>query len=60
MDNQSLISGYTSYADAEEIVPAAEAPAATWTTVTTSSQACISAASAVSAVSIDNTFDHSC
>ncbi|GAB3644432.1 hypothetical protein GCM10028832_32940 [Streptomyces sparsus] len=59
MNTQSLISGYSAYADADEIVPAAEAPAAT-TTVTTSSQACISAASAISAVSIDNTFDHSC
>ncbi|MFC8074762.1 LxmA leader domain family RiPP [Streptomyces sp. NPDC057137] len=60
MNTQSLISGYTSYAEAEEIVPAAEAPGLIITTVTTSSQACISAISAVSAVSIDNTFDHSC
>lgn len=59
MNTQSLISGYSAYADADEIVPAVEAPAAT-TTVTTSSQACISAASAISAVSVDNTFDHSC
>ncbi|MEU1807249.1 LxmA leader domain family RiPP [Streptomyces sp. NPDC019937] len=59
MNTQSLISGYSAYADADEIVPAVEAPGAT-ITITTSSQACISAASAVSAVSIDNTFDHSC
>ncbi|EST23248.1 MULTISPECIES: LxmA leader domain family RiPP [Streptomyces] len=59
MNTQSLISGYTSYADADELVPAVDAPAAT-VTITTSSAACISAASAISAVSIDNTFDHSC
>ncbi|MEV8424201.1 LxmA leader domain family RiPP [Streptomyces niveus] len=59
MNTQSLISGYTSYADADELVPAVDAPAAT-ITITTSSAACISAASAISAVSIDNTFDHSC
>ncbi|MEV8289543.1 LxmA leader domain family RiPP [Streptomyces niveus] len=59
MNTQSLISGYTSYAEADELVPAVDAPAAT-VTITTSSAACISAASAISAVSIDNTFDHSC
>ncbi|MFJ7078673.1 LxmA leader domain family RiPP [Streptomyces sp. NPDC098781] len=59
MNTQSLISGYSAYAAADEIVPAVEAPGAT-PTITTSSAACISAASAVSAVSVDNTFDHSC
>ncbi|MFD5898120.1 MULTISPECIES: LxmA leader domain family RiPP [unclassified Streptomyces] len=60
MNTQSLIAGYTSYADADELVPAVEAPGATITVTVTSSAACISAASAISAVSIDNTFDHSC
>ncbi|GGJ88860.1 hypothetical protein GCM10011583_20300 [Streptomyces camponoticapitis] len=60
MNTQSLISGYTSYADADELVPAVDAPGGTITVTVTSSQACISAASAISAVSIDNTFDHSC
>ncbi|WP_330175740.1 LxmA leader domain family RiPP [Streptomyces sp. NBC_01498] len=60
MNTQSLIGGYTSYAEAEEIVPAVEAPGLIITITVTSSQACISAASAISAVSIDNTFDHSC
>lgn len=60
MNSQSLIAGYASYAEADELVAAMEAPGATITVTVTSSQACISGASALSAISIDNTFDHSC
>ncbi|MCX4882367.1 LxmA leader domain family RiPP [Streptomyces sp. NBC_00847] len=60
MDSKALVGGYAAYASAEEIVAGAEAPAASITITVTSSQACISAASAISAVSVDNTFDHGC
>lgn len=60
MNAQAFISGYATYVSADELVPAVEAPGATPTTVTTSSAACISATSAVTAVSVDNTFDHGC
>lgn len=61
MSANDLISGYTAYTSAEELAvePTGVAPEAT-TTVTTSSQACISGISAISAVSVDNTFDHGC
>jgi hypothetical protein len=59
VNTKSFISGYAIYASADELVPTAEVPGGT-PTVTTSSAACISAVSATTGVSIDNTFDHGC
>lgn len=65
---QDLIAGYSAYTDAAEMAAAPAADAAgvtpTTTTLTISSPQCIAAsiggASAISAVSVDNTFDHGC
>lgn len=66
--NQDIIAGYTAYTDAGELAAAPAADAAgvtpTTTTLTISSHPCIAASivgvSAISAVSVDNTFDHGC
>ncbi len=55
MSTRELIENYTVYTDAVELSHSATAD-----TTARTSPACISAASAISAVSIDNTFDHSC
>nr|WP_115965585.1 LxmA leader domain family RiPP [Rhodococcus sp. (in: high G+C Gram-positive bacteria)] len=52
---RDLIANYSTYTSALEINHSAAAD-----TTARTSPACISAASAISAVSIDNTFDHSC
>ena len=58
---QQLMSGFTAFTTPDEIAASAtDGEAATITVTVTSSQACISAASAISAVSVDNTFDHGC
>lgn len=58
---QDLIAGFSAFTTPGEVAASpADGEAATITITVTSSQACISAASAISAVSIDNTFDHGC
>ncbi|RDI43469.1 hypothetical protein [Nocardia mexicana] len=55
MTTRDLIANYRSYTNASELSQSAMSDGATRT-----SPACISAGSAISAVSVDNTFDHSC
>ena len=55
MDTRELVANYTTYTDALEMSHSAAAD-----TTARTSPACISAASAITAVSVDNTFDHSC
>jgi hypothetical protein len=55
MSTRELVANYTTYTDALEMSHSAAADSTART-----SPACISALSAISAVSIDNTFDHSC
>ncbi len=55
MTTQELLENYAAYTTAEEMSESAAAD-----TTARTSPACISAASAITAVSIDNTFDHSC
>jgi hypothetical protein len=58
---QQLMAGFSAFTTPDEVAASStDGEAATITITVTSSQACISAASAVSAVSIDNTFDHGC
>lgn len=62
MNVEELIAGYSAYTEAGDLSAASEdAPAITpTTTVTTSSAFCAATASAVSAASVDNTFEHNC
>jgi len=55
------MAGFSAFTTPGEVAASpVEGEAFSITVTVTSSQACISAASAVSAVSVDNTFDHGC
>ena len=58
---EQLMAGFAAFTTPDEVAASPiEGEAVSITITVTSSQACISAASAVSAMSIDNTFDHGC
>lgn len=58
---QQLMAGFSAFTTPGELAASsADAEGISITITVTSSQACISAASALSAVSVDNTFDHGC
>lgn len=58
---QDLIAGFTAFTTPDEVAASsADGEGISITITVTSSQACISGASALSAVSVDNTFDHGC
>lgn len=60
MKAAQLMAGYSTYTSAEALAMDADNSALAITPTTTSSPACISAASGIIVTSIDNTFDHGC